>query len=224
MGGEGTSTHLHADVLGSYSWSANICGKKTWYFLNPKYTYMLIDVFGRKVAREWFEDDSGKHWQFPLLAFAPRFKVIQDEGEVLFVPSEWYHTVRNERDTISINANWFNRHNLKFIVKRLRRLELLVENERSLTVGQLSDETEHSIIENTNESDQFLRSDQYGKPPFDIEDFLCLLEWKLNKSTCMDLKAIYEVSLSLSHDVLFGTSRRTRSKAIADKCLDLMGY
>ncbi|CAF1685765.1 unnamed protein product, partial [Adineta ricciae] len=35
MGGDGTNTPLHMDVLGTYSWSANICGQKRWRFSKP---------------------------------------------------------------------------------------------------------------------------------------------------------------------------------------------
>jgi hypothetical protein len=31
---------------------------------------------------------------------------------VLFVPSGWHHSVCNEVDTLSINHNWINGHNL----------------------------------------------------------------------------------------------------------------
>ena len=33
---QGTSTPLHADVLRSYSWSANIAGRKLWRLLPPQ--------------------------------------------------------------------------------------------------------------------------------------------------------------------------------------------
>ena len=35
MGGDGTTTPSHMDVLGTYSWSANICGRKRWRFTKP---------------------------------------------------------------------------------------------------------------------------------------------------------------------------------------------
>lgn len=35
MGPTGSWTPFHADVLHSYSWSANICGRKKWIFFPP---------------------------------------------------------------------------------------------------------------------------------------------------------------------------------------------
>lgn len=84
MGGSGTFTPHHMDVLGSYSWSANICGEKLWRFTTPK-----------------------------------TFEFVQKTGEVLFVPSQWYHQVTNIGHTISINHNWFNAFNIRLIWKHL---------------------------------------------------------------------------------------------------------
>ena len=84
MGGDGTTTPLHMDVLGTYSWSANICGQKRWCFTKP-YT----------------------------------IEFIQEPGDILFVPSEWYHHVTNIGYTISINHNWFNAFNIFRIWKHL---------------------------------------------------------------------------------------------------------
>lgn len=39
----GTWTPLHADVFRSYSWSANVCGKKRWLFLPPSQSHLLFD-------------------------------------------------------------------------------------------------------------------------------------------------------------------------------------
>ena len=35
MGPKGTWTPFHADVFRSFSWSANICGRKRWIFFPP---------------------------------------------------------------------------------------------------------------------------------------------------------------------------------------------
>ena len=45
--------------------------------------------------------------------------MIQDEGEIIFVPSGWYHQVCNLEDTISINHNWFNGCNIETVYHNL---------------------------------------------------------------------------------------------------------
>lgn len=47
------------------------------------------------------------------------FEIIQECGETIFVPTQWYHQVRNIEDTVSINHNWFNGCNIDVIVKNL---------------------------------------------------------------------------------------------------------
>lgn len=39
----GSWTPLHADVFRSYSWSANVCGKKHWLFLSPSQSHLVFD-------------------------------------------------------------------------------------------------------------------------------------------------------------------------------------
>ncbi|KAJ4840185.1 hypothetical protein Tsubulata_002933 [Turnera subulata] len=43
MGAKGSWTPLHADVFRSYSWSANVCGKKRWLFLSPSQCHLVFD-------------------------------------------------------------------------------------------------------------------------------------------------------------------------------------
>ncbi|CAF1053116.1 unnamed protein product [Rotaria sp. Silwood1] len=101
MGGNGTNTPVHMDVLGTYSWSANICGQKRWRFSKP---YSI--------------------------------EFIQQPGDILFVPSEWYHDVTNIGYTISINHNWFNAFNIfriwKHLCLTLNDIEHRIEDCRSI--------------------------------------------------------------------------------------------
>lgn len=59
---------------------------------------------------------------FPGLAAARRLAVLVDqkEGETIFVPSGWHHTVENIEDTLSVNHNWLNGYNLMGCWKKLR--------------------------------------------------------------------------------------------------------
>ncbi|XP_015947196.2 arginine-specific demethylase JMJ20, partial [Arachis duranensis] len=45
MGVKGSWTPLHADVFRSYSWSANVCGKKRWLFLDPSQHHLVFDRY-----------------------------------------------------------------------------------------------------------------------------------------------------------------------------------
>jgi hypothetical protein len=120
LGPKGTRTGLHADVLRSFSWSVNLRGLKRWYLLSPKYTHLLYDTFGLNMAPSFFDVDEQS---FPNLKHAKKhlIEVLQKEGEAIFVPSGWHHTVENLQDTLSINHNWFNVCNINYSWELLQR-------------------------------------------------------------------------------------------------------
>ena len=128
LGPAGSTTSFHTDVLQSYSWSSNICGTKRWYLIPPQYSYLLYDTFGIHVAEHLhvdlddtlYSNDYGRHF-FPGLVEARKHAtcVIQKEGETIFVPSGWYHTVENLEGTLSINHNWINGTNILSSWERL---------------------------------------------------------------------------------------------------------
>ncbi|KAK1302692.1 F-box protein [Acorus calamus] len=139
MGAKGTWTPLHADVFRSYSWSANVCGRKRWHFLSPSQSNLIFDRNLKNSVYDIFGDVPEK--QFPgfkeainpsslmrffvsifflLMLVAHCVQTIwlectQERNEIIFVPSGWYHQVLNMEDTISINHNWFNGYNLSWV-------------------------------------------------------------------------------------------------------------
>ncbi|BFZ21753.1 hypothetical protein BsWGS_24792 [Bradybaena similaris] len=109
MGPAGSWTPFHADVLHSYSWSTNICGKKKWIFFPPGAEKGLKDKRGHLVfdLRSADLQDPQKYPEGSSAVDAA-ITMIQNPGEVIFVPSGWHHEVFNLEDTISINHNWIN--------------------------------------------------------------------------------------------------------------------
>lgn len=53
--------------------------------------------------------------KFPGFEKAIWLECTQEQNEIIFVPSGWYHQVHNLEDTISINHNWFNAYNLCWV-------------------------------------------------------------------------------------------------------------
>ncbi|XP_060053395.1 2-oxoglutarate and iron-dependent oxygenase JMJD4 isoform X5 [Erinaceus europaeus] len=60
---------------------------------------------------------------------SPPLEVIQEAGEMIFVPSGWHHQVYNLEDTISINHNWINGCNLANMWHFLQQELRLVQQE-----------------------------------------------------------------------------------------------
>ncbi|XP_040987059.1 2-oxoglutarate and iron-dependent oxygenase JMJD4 isoform X1 [Juglans microcarpa x Juglans regia] len=119
MGAKGSWTPLHADVFRSYSWSANVCGRKQWLFLSPSQCNRVFDRNMKGSVYNIFDDVSEK--EFPGFKEAIWLECTQEQNEIIFVPSGWYHQVHNLEDTISINHNWFNAYNLSWVWNLLLR-------------------------------------------------------------------------------------------------------
>ncbi|XP_063273500.1 2-oxoglutarate and iron-dependent oxygenase JMJD4 [Prinia subflava] len=108
MGPKGSWTPFHADVFRSYSWSANVCGRKRWLlypagqeeFLRDRHGNLPFDVTAPELRDERIYPRFRRS-QAPL-------EILQEAGEIVFIPSGWHHQVHNLEDTISINHNWVN--------------------------------------------------------------------------------------------------------------------
>ena len=99
FGPAGSVTGLHQDVLKSHSWSANICGEKLWHFWRPGKHPIGLEGKG------YITDET-------VLATAD-YIIEQKDGQTVFVPSGWFHQVKNIRETLSINHNWINRQSIQ---------------------------------------------------------------------------------------------------------------
>ncbi|KAL4360350.1 hypothetical protein AHAS_Ahas08G0168600 [Arachis hypogaea] len=93
MGVKGSWTPLHADVFRSYSWSANVCGKKRWLFLDPSQHHLVFDRNMKNCVYNIFDEVSDS--KFPGFKKAIWLECMQEAGEIIFVPSGWYHQVQN---------------------------------------------------------------------------------------------------------------------------------
>ncbi|KAI9189847.1 hypothetical protein H9P43_001280 [Blastocladiella emersonii ATCC 22665] len=141
MGCKGTWTPFHADVLKSYSWSSNVCGRKRWVLFYPGQEDLFTDKFGDLVYLSSQADPE----RFPHFDKAVRIECVQEPGETLYVPSGWYHEVYNLEDTISINHNWINAFNIDFaahaLLAELGRIEASIDHLREgMTAAEWDDQ------------------------------------------------------------------------------------
>jgi hypothetical protein len=88
-------TPLHADVFTSYSWSANIVGRKKWLLFPPHEEDHLRDLYGQ-LAYDAASEELNDHTKYKTYSKELKsFNVIQEAGEIIFVPSGWHHQVWN---------------------------------------------------------------------------------------------------------------------------------
>ncbi len=178
LGPKGSCTRLHSDVLCSYSWSTNICGRKRWYMVPPYYTYLLYDCFGQQHLashlHQDLEEEIGSTFYPGLkLARLHAIEVIQEATETIFVPSGWHHTVENMEPTLSVNHNWINETNILWSWEKVSREIASLHNTMiSKEDGILSSNVEHSPGDGTHSCSQ-------------IEDDLYLI-WLIVSKKAMD--------------------------------------
>jgi len=147
-------TPLHSDVYGSFSWSSNIVGRKRWILI-PAGQEEKLRTKG-KIPSDLAKID--------LVSIGINYlEVIQSQGEVIFVPSGWYHQVWNEEDTISINHNWFNGANIEQIYQGLVLASKEVQKEFQ----------DFSIDDDCKEQFELVLRCHHG---MNFEDFIKLLE------------------------------------------------
>ncbi|XP_014664336.1 PREDICTED: jmjC domain-containing protein 4-like isoform X2 [Priapulus caudatus] len=129
MGPKGSWTPFHADVFRSYSWSANICGRKKWILVPPGQEECLRDCNGN-LAYDLDSPDLNDNKLFPNHPeLIQKFEVIQEAGQLIFVPSGWHHQVWNLEDTISLNHNWVNGFNIDIMWNMLQATLIEVQHE-----------------------------------------------------------------------------------------------
>jgi len=91
VGAAGTSTWLHQDPFSTSSWLAAISGVKHWRLCRP-------DGLSSAAARA---TDPFTEERLPCEFFEAELRA----GDVMYVPPDWWHAVRNETATIAVTGN-----------------------------------------------------------------------------------------------------------------------
>lgn len=111
IGPKNSASPLHIDILSTSAWNAVFRGAKLWVFYPPKQAEFL---YGGKV--DPFNPDVEK---YPLFKDAQGFYAIQEAGDLIFTPSNWWHAVLNLEHTISLTDNFINQSNIKIFLDKL---------------------------------------------------------------------------------------------------------
>lgn len=106
IGGNESHTLVHADVFRSYSWSANIVGTKQWYLYPPSAIEYLKSADGRHMLQDIRNVDHAVYPDYPTKALPQQIQYTQQPGDVLFVPSNWFHQVHNSVSAILLRLHY----------------------------------------------------------------------------------------------------------------------
>ena len=108
IGRKGTGTPFHC--AGTWNWFNMLDGKKTWYFIDPEYSYfaypfMVLGQVASFMMCLYPEDvDLDK---YPLWKWCPYYQATLNPGDVLLNPPWWWHAIRNITPTsVAVASRW----------------------------------------------------------------------------------------------------------------------
>ncbi|TKI72678.1 hypothetical protein FC756_01045 [Lysinibacillus mangiferihumi] len=113
VGPKGSGSPLHIDIDNTHGWNALLSGEKEWIFLSPDESEKIIEAKKRFPNLDLFDET--------ILSMFPKFnyeRVVQEEGDLLIIPSCWWHQVINNDLTIALTENYVNKHNILDFIER----------------------------------------------------------------------------------------------------------
>lgn len=122
IGGRGGSFPvLHYDGAGTHAFLMQVYGQKEFILYSPdqeKFLYPSKDKLNLSTINDLDKPDLQR---FPLFAKAQATKFILEPGDLLFIPSHWWHTTKMLSPCISISVNVLNESNWHELVSFVAR-------------------------------------------------------------------------------------------------------
>lgn len=118
IGGTGASFPvLHYDGAGTHAFLMQIYGRKQYVVFSPDQERFLYPS-PRKINLSLIDNlESPDLKRFPFFGQARPITFVLEPGEMLFVPSHWWHTAKMLTPSITISANVLNRSNWHELVR-----------------------------------------------------------------------------------------------------------
>jgi Cupin-like domain len=120
MGRKESSIGLHVDEFYTQAWLGVIYGRKRFILIPPdqeKFVYDgKIDVFNPDLEK------------FPLYANAKLVEFILNPGEIIYIPSMWWHQAENLDNTIALGFNTVNEWNLEMVLYAANEANPIIGN------------------------------------------------------------------------------------------------
>jgi len=111
-----TGSPFHQDPNGTSAWNAVTHGHKRWALYPP----WMSQVPGS--YPNGHQPNSLKWWSLIYPQLPPELKpmeLVQGPGELIFIPSGWWHAVLNLDETVSVTQNFVNVQNLDAVCHSL---------------------------------------------------------------------------------------------------------
>mmetsp|Transcript_45759 Transcript_45759/g.118263 ORF Transcript_45759/g.118263 Transcript_45759/m.118263 type:complete len:485 (-) Transcript_45759:125-1579(-) len=114
IGPQRSGSNFHVDPNSTNAWNALVRGRKKWIMFPPHITPPGVHpssdmgtVTSPVSLMEWF-----LNYYAQAKATGESIEFIQEEGDLVFVPSGWWHAVLNIEDTIAVTQNYVSPSNV----------------------------------------------------------------------------------------------------------------
>lgn len=120
IGGPRSGTAIHVDPLGTSAWNALVHGHKRWALFPPgSVPEEILKPKGIQSAAQWFDvvwpKTQDASWVYPK-----PLHVVQGPGDVMFVPSGWWHVVINMDFSVAVTENFCSSANFSRVFMHTR--------------------------------------------------------------------------------------------------------
>ncbi|CAE8601364.1 unnamed protein product, partial [Polarella glacialis] len=125
IGPKRSGTTVHIDPLGTSAWNAVTHGCKRWVLFEPKEEKSKVK--GKALLLKGEAEEAIQYFDFilPRIKKAyPDMKIyegLQNPGEVIFVPGDWWHGVLNLEDTVAVTQNYCGPDNFDLVWSKTRK-------------------------------------------------------------------------------------------------------
>ncbi|WP_442591406.1 cupin-like domain-containing protein [Pedobacter sp. AW31-3R] len=117
IGARDTFSSLHLDIWNTSAWHCVITGKKLWLFFDKEQQEFLYDGMVNP-----FNPDLAK---FEKYKNAKPLICIQEPGDVVFTPGNWWHAVYNLEAGISVTENFINSTNWQNVLTYFQKSDMM---------------------------------------------------------------------------------------------------
>ena len=124
VGPKHSQTGVHVDNLGSHAWLLLLSGKKHWRTVRSNFSSLMYST-AHSFELDLFDADFEKYKMASLIDVE---EVIQEPGDVIFVPGAMLHQVYNLEDSVAITSNYIDATGLPNTMKALK--EVATHDER----------------------------------------------------------------------------------------------
>lgn len=122
MAAKRSGSGWHCDPANTTGWLALVQGAKLWGMYPPS-IFQIPGVKNNNYRKRDYDMEDAFYWWIytrPYLKSNLPLECVQKPGDIVFIPSGWWHAVLNLEDTVSVTQNFCNKYSFRNCLVELR--------------------------------------------------------------------------------------------------------